>query len=127
MNWSDYKNFSKWEFDCKHTGENKMVPEFIDILQQIRNTFGKPMVISSGYRHWTHPVEIHKDNPGEHTYGMAADIKVHGTWAMDLLVIAYGYGIKRIGVQQYGDVDKRYIHIGMGDKLLNFPPALWSY
>lgn len=96
-------------------------------LQQIRNTFGKPMIISSGYRHWTHPVEIGKQNPGEHTYGLAADIKVYGEWAMDLIVIAYGYGIGRIGVQQKGDIGSRFVHLGMGDKQMNFPKTIWTY
>jgi len=104
-----------------------MRPEFLDVLQQIRNTYGKPMIITSGYRHWTHPLEINKENPGEHTYGMAADIKVYGEWAMDLIVLAYGYGIRRIGIHQKGDKDSRYVHLGMGDKLLNFSSSVWTY
>lgn len=97
-----------------------MTPEFMAVLQQIRTTYGKPMVINSGYRHFTHPIERKKDNPGEHTYGMAADISVKDEDAMELFVIAYGYGIRRIGVAN------NFIHLGMGEKL-RFPPALWTY
>jgi zinc D-Ala-D-Ala carboxypeptidase len=50
MNWDLYKNFSKSEFDCKHTGKNEMRPEFMQVLQEIRIAYNKPMVISSGYR-----------------------------------------------------------------------------
>jgi len=127
IDWRKYKNFQKYEFDCKHTGENKMRPEFLDILQQIRTTYGKPMEITSGYRHWTHPAEINKDKPGVHTYGVAADIQVYGQLAQDLIVIAYGYGIRRIGLHQKGPLEGRFIHLDIADKLLKFSPALWTY
>jgi zinc D-Ala-D-Ala carboxypeptidase len=126
MDWSKYPNFKKSEFDCKHTGLNRMRPEFMDIFQQIRTTYGKPMFVPSGYRDKTHPVEAAKQQPGEHFYGVAADVRVTGTDALDLIIIAYGYGIRRIGVQQKGLI--RFIHIGMGDKMgLGFPPGIWSY
>jgi len=125
INWKDYKNFTKAEFDCKHTGENKMRPEFMERLQQIRTAYGKPLVITSGYRAPSHPVEARKARAGEHTYGVACDIAISGTDALDLMVIAYGHGIRRIGVKQNGT--GRFLHLGMGDQYLNFPPTIWSY
>ena len=124
MNWDDYKNFSKKEFDCKHTGENKMRPEFMGILQQIRTTFNKPMTINSGYRAVSHPIEQAKKDPGEHCFGCAADIAVRGEDVMALLAIAYGYGIRRFGIYQKGRT--RFVHLGYGDKELNFPPTTWT-
>lgn len=124
MNWSDYRDFSKWEFDCSYTGENKMRPDFLEVLQQIRNTFGKPMVVNSGYRHFTHPKERAKDSPGEHYFGSAADIAVKGEDAMELFVIAYGYGIRRLGLHQ--NDKEHFLHIGTGDRELRFPPWLWT-
>ena len=125
MNWNDYPNFSKAEFDCKHTGKNKMRPEFMERLQQVRNAYGKPMRITSGYRDPSHPVEASKSRAGEHSYGMACDVAVSGLDAMDLIVIAYGHGIRRIGIKQNGT--GRFIHLGMGDVDLNFPQTVWSY
>lgn len=128
MNWDKYAPFfKKSEFDCKHTGKNKMRPEFMETLCLIRSTFGKPMIISSGYRDPSHPVEAVKDSPGEHTYGVAADIKIHGADVADLFVIAYGYGIRRFGLKQHSAPYGRYIHLGMGDKQLKFPEAVWTY
>jgi uncharacterized protein YcbK (DUF882 family) len=128
INWSDYKNFSEYEFRCSYTGECQMRPEFLDKLQQIRNTFDKPMIISSGFRHFTHPLERAKDEPGEHTYGVAVDINVWGEEAMELFDIAYHYGIRRIGINQKGAPQSRFVHLGMGDILnLRFPSALWTY
>jgi uncharacterized protein YcbK (DUF882 family) len=125
MDWNKYPSFKKREFDCKHTGKNLMRPEFMETLQQIRNTYGRPLIVSSGYRDPSHPVEAKKEAPGEHTYGVAADILIRGENAMDLIVIAYGYGIRRIGVHQKGD--DRFIHLGMGDKGLGFPATIWTY
>jgi len=129
LDWDDYKPFfRKQEFDCVVTGQNRMRPEFMEVLHDIRKTYNKPMIITSGYRSDLHPAEIKKDKPGEHYYGCAADIHVYGTQAMDLMVIAYGYGIRRIGISQKGDIRSRFIHLGMGDKLgLNFPSTVWSY
>lgn len=50
MDWSKYPNFSKREFDCKETGENEVQARFMDKLQALRTEYGKPMVITSGYR-----------------------------------------------------------------------------
>jgi len=124
IEWNDYKNFAKWEFDCSYTEENRMRPEFMEILQQIRTTYGKPMKVNSGYRDFTHPIERAKESPGEHTYGLACDIAVRGKEAMELLIIAYGYGIRRIGL--YQNKDSHFIHIGMGDKYAKFPQAIWT-
>lgn len=130
MDWSKYPNFSKHEFDCSHTGENKMMPEFMDFLQSVRTEFGNPMSISSGYRDKTHPIEARKSKPGEHAYGCAADIRVSYDDAYDLVAILFARGVKRIGVHQKGD-GGRFIHIGLGDKLIGsnvFPPKrVWSY
>lgn len=128
INWNDYKNFSDWEFNCSYTGKNKMRPEFMSMLQQIRNSYNKPMAIASGYRDFTHPVERIKEQPGEHHYGVAADVRVWGEDAMELFDIAYHYGIRRLGLNQIGALDSRFIHIGLGDKLgLRFPIGLWTY
>lgn len=128
MNWNDYNDFDKWEFDCKHTGKNKMRPEFISVLQQIRTTYGKVMRINSGYRDFTHPIERGKLNRGKevgaHAYGVAADIAVSGEDAMELFVIAFSYGIRRIGVYQRGQ--ERFLHMDIGDRELGFPKALWT-
>lgn len=125
INWADYPNFSKAEFDCKETGQNQMQKRFVDVLQAIRTEFGKPMTISSGYRDPSHSAERNKPNPGAHTFGCAADIAVSGGDAMRLIAIAYKHGIRRIGVSQKGS--GRFLHFDMAEQH-GFPsPALWSY
>ena len=127
MNWSNYANFQAEEFNCSFSGKNQMKPEFLDILQEIRYNYGKPMIISSGYRDAKHPIEAAKNIPGEHSFGVASDIAIFGTDAIALLETAIIMGIKRIGLNQKGDKSKRFIHLGIGDKHFGFPQALWTY
>lgn len=127
LDWNKYPNFTRSEFKCSHTDECHMDQYFMETLQQIRDTYDRPMIITSGYRHNSHPVEINKTKPGEHVYGVAADILVRGTSAMELMVIAYSYGIRRIGINQKGDHNKRFVHLGTGNKRLHFPRGLWTY
>lgn len=122
--WSRYPNFSAAEFACRHTGDCRMRVEFMDALQRVRDLYGAPMIITSGYRHRSHPVEARKVNPGEHTLGMAADVAVSGADAVLLLHIALDMGFERIGVQQRGS--GRFLHLGLGGPGLP-SPMIWSY
>lgn len=128
INWNDYPNFTKAEFDCKETGKNHMQKRFVDVLQAIRTEYGKPMVPTSGYRDPSHSAERKKRNPGAHTYGCAVDIAVSGGDALRLMMIAYKHGIRRVGVSQDNpDHSSRFLHFDMAERH-GFPsPALWSY
>lgn len=126
-NWDKYENFNEREFSCSHTGKVRMLEDFVDVLQAIRNAYSKPIVISSAYRHPTHPIEIEKNRPGEHSFGAAVDVLCSGKDALEILFYAQNFGIKRIGVNQKGNHASRFIHLGWGDKELTYPEAIWSY
>lgn len=124
LDWTRWPNFTPAEFRCKHTGNLVMQPEFLDVLQAIRSEYGRPMRVTSGYRHPTHPEEAKKIKPGEHTHGACADIACEGEEAFRLLRIALKHGITRIGIQQKGG--GRFLHLGIGAP--GMPnPAIWSY
>ena len=122
MNWSDYPNFAKSEFDCKHTGLNEMKPEFMAKLQALRAEYGKPMTITSGHRHPTHPIEARKGrSDGEHTRGMCCDIACStGVDRYDIVKLAIKYGFHRIGIA------KNFVHLGLGGKGLPLN-VMWEY
>jgi zinc D-Ala-D-Ala carboxypeptidase len=123
MDWTKYAPyFTAAEFACKHTGKVAMNAAFMDRLLKLRILYGKPMRVSSGYRHKTHPVEAAKQSTGEHTTGRAADIAVRGPDALRLIRLALDVGFVRIGVQQKGAA--RFIHLGDNH---NFPAGIWSY
>jgi zinc D-Ala-D-Ala carboxypeptidase len=123
VEWNKYPNFKSSEFACKHCGKVEMQPVFMDKLQQLRNAYGKPMIITSGYRCSDHPVESKKGAPGVHTMGVAADVAVSGTDAYKLLSLAFAHGFTGIGVNQKGG--SRFLHL---DTWQESPrPNVWSY
>lgn len=121
--WSKYKNFKKEEFDCKFTGENRMQEELLRKLQELRDLYGKPLKVTSGYRHPTHPRERSKPAPGPHTTGLAVDLGVQGADAYKVLALAFQLGFTGIGVQQKGV--GRFIHLDLIKSSLR--PTVWSY
>lgn len=119
MDWSRWPNFRPDEFRCKHTGLDGVKPDLLDVLQTLRNRLNTPMIITSGYRHPTHPVEARKERPGEHSEGLAADVVVSVDRRYDLVRYAIQAGIARIGVAD------SFIHLGVSR---NFPhPRIWTY
>ena len=126
MNWQDYPNFTKEEFDCQHTGENAMQPDFMQRLQALRTEYGKPMIITSGYRSTEHPIEAAKQTIGPHTTGRACDVSVSGENALLLLSLAVKHGFTGIGVKQKGS--RRFLHLDdltIADGYAR--PTIWSY
>jgi len=128
MDWSKYPNFSASEFVCKHTGKNKMHPDFMARLQRLRTAYGKPISITSGYRHSSHPVEAKKPagSIGAHTTGRAVDIAVRGHEVYALVALAMQHGFTGIGLRQHGPT--RFLHL---DDLPNHTgqprPWIWTY
>lgn len=122
IDWSKYPNFSASEFDCKHTGRNEMRTEFMDRLQALRTEYGRPMKITSGYRHPSHPVEARKGHSnGEHTRGMCADIAcTSGSERYELVRLAMAHGFHRIGIA------KTFLHLGLGGPGLP-SNVIWEY
>lgn len=126
VRWDKYAPyFKESEFACKHTGECHMTAEFMDKLLELRKAYGVPMIITSGYRHPTHPVEARKAVPGEHSMGRAADIACSGENAFDMVKYAIMLGFTRIGVSQRAGI-ARYVHLGIGGEGLP-APRIWSY
>lgn len=73
------KNFKVREFACKDGTDTIFVaPALVDILQKIRDHFGKPVVINSAYRHDKYNKTIGGATYSQHLYGSAADIHIQG-------------------------------------------------
>ena len=70
-------NFTGGEFACRDGSD----PIFIDsdlvaLLQAIRDHFGKPVAITSGWRTAAHNAAVGGARFSQHCYGRAADIRV---------------------------------------------------
>ena len=123
-------HFSKDEFACSHTGNVRMNPDFVSVLEMVREKYGKPMKLSSAFRDKTHPVEARKGDragTGDHCRGVAVDVLVSGAEALELIKIAQECGIDRIGIAQKGNHSSRFVHLGISDANAGKGPAIWSY
>tara|TARA_R100001443_G_scaffold95977_1_gene102516 strand:+ start:110 stop:496 length:387 start_codon:yes stop_codon:yes gene_type:complete len=127
-------NFGKWflpeEFACSHTGKIMMEQSVLDGLNELREKWGKPIILSSAYRHETHPVEASKiakgGNAGQHSKGTAVDILCAGQDAYNLLNLIIEQKIwSGVGISQRGYMASRFIHIDQSKE--SNRPTIWSY
>ena len=117
------KHFSNAELSCRHCGVNGIDPDFLDWLETVREEFGKPMVVSSGYRCPDHNESVSRTGrTGPHTTGKAVDIKVNGLDAVELDEIATRLGVRGKGVKQKGNWGGRFLHLDLMTRR-----AIWSY
>ncbi len=73
------KYFKYSEFDSpdlKGSGREYMDPHFLDALDIIRDEYGKPMKVNSGYRTEAHNKSVGGVENSQHRYGLAADIHI---------------------------------------------------
>ena len=74
------QNFKVREFACSDGSDVILIaPDLVILLQAIRDHFGKPVTINSGYRTVAHNKKVkNAASDSEHTKGWAADIKIAG-------------------------------------------------
>lgn len=122
------KYFQLHEFECHcKCGRAEMSPIFLNALDQLRERFGKPLAVTSGYRCPSHNAKVSKSGPnGPHTTGKAADVAVSRGDAYQLIRLAQDMGFTGIGVQQKGD--GRFLHLDLLPDAPGQPrPTVWSY
>ncbi len=92
-------NFQVKEFACRDGSDEVLIDDkLVDILQQIRDHFGAPLTITSGYRTSEHNAKVGGASRSYHLYGMAADIKVKGHTPSEVAAYAESIGVKGIGL-----------------------------
>lgn len=76
------KNFRVREFRCQDGSDVVFIEsDLVDILQKIRDHFGKAVTITSAFRTASHNKKVGGAKYSQHLYGKAADIKVSGVAA----------------------------------------------
>lgn len=88
-------NFSLQEFNSKCGREipNNVLPNIIQLaknLQVLRDSLGKTISITSGYRSPQHNKKIGGAKDSQHIKGMAADIKVSGMTPKEVALVIEG-------------------------------------
>lgn len=74
------RNFKESEFACRHCGSvgSGIDPDLVKTLQAIRDHFGVPVTINSGYRCPTHNRNVGGAQNSQHLKGTAVDFVVKG-------------------------------------------------
>ena len=106
-------NFNSSEFDCHGSGccSSTLVDDkLVTYLQQIREHFGKPVNISSGYRCATHNKNIGGATNSRHSKGQAADIYINGVAPAEIAKYAESMGILGIGLYETNN-DGFFVHV----------------
>ena len=112
--WDDIKYFNPREFACQHCGsvKGKIKLELVEKLDKLRELYGLPIVITSGYRCPKHPIAISRPT-SSHIKGEAADILAKSSRERYVLLdLIFKHQLfKRIGISGkdnfiHVDVDK---------------------
>lgn len=93
------EHFTRDELKCK-CGCNicNMEDDFMNMLEKLRNTIGKPIIITSGFRCPSHSVNVGGYSNDAHTKGFACDIMVNGLSSYDIAEYAEKCGFTGIGI-----------------------------
>lgn len=106
-------NFKSTEFDCHGKDcclSTQVDEELVQYLQKIRNYFGKPVNVSSGYRCSTHNKNVGGATGSRHAKGQAADIYITGVKPAEIAKYAESIGILGIGLYET-NADGHFVHI----------------
>ena len=105
----NYKNFPKYEMECKCGCGLLPTPKFMERLQALRDRYGKPIYVTSGARCPIHNAKISGSSRSKHIEGIAADISCTSHEKYILVKIAIELGFGGIGVA------KSFLHVDTRD------------
>ena len=106
-------NFKVKEFACKDGSDVIFIaPDLIDVLQKIRNHFGKAVHINSGYRTPAYNKKVGGATYSQHLYGTAADIRINGVEPKDIADYAETLLLSTGGIGRY----KNFVHVDVREK-----------
>lgn len=79
------KNFTVKEFACSDGTDTVFISlALVNLLQKIRDHFGKAVIINSAYRTEAHNKAIGGATYSQHKYGLAADIHINGVMPKEI-------------------------------------------
>lgn len=78
LNFSQFKNFERSEFDSPdlHASGKYMNFNLVRKLQNVRNNIGKPIVVTSGFRTLQHNTDVGGVYGSDHLHGLAVDVHI---------------------------------------------------
>jgi len=110
-------NFTAHEFESGNAKRvyNIIAKDLIDVLQMVRDHFGAPIEITSGYRDTEYNAKVYRDlgrklvSDSPHTAGIAADIQVSGVYPSKVYAFldSYDKKDKKLGLGIYNN----FVHV----------------
>ena len=112
------EHFTLGEFKCSDNSRMIFIDcELIDVLEDVRNHFNKPVVINSGYRTVAYNSSLSNSAPGsQHTLGKAADIKISGIEPITIYNYLCNKYPEKFGIGIYNT----FVHIDVRDTKSRF-------
>lgn len=109
-------NFKVKEFACNDGSDVVFVaPGLVQVLQQIRSHYGKPVTIHSGYRTPTYNKKVGGATYSQHCYGTAADISIKGVSVKELAAYARSLMPTRGGIGIYAS--QGFVHVDVRENV----------
>lgn len=115
-------HFSVYEFACSDKSDTVLVDtSLIEVLEQIRSHFGKPVKINSAYRTPAYNISIGGSPRSQHCLGTAADIRIVGVDPIQIALYAASlpFYAKRGGIGYYS-------RVGLKDGFVHVDVRSWS-
>lgn len=102
------ENFKLSEFACADKSDTVLVSDgLVAILQNVRDHFGKPVVITSAYRTASHNKKVGGTSGSRHLTGEAADFVINGVSPAKI-----GYYLEKLGASGIGIyVSGGFVHV----------------
>lgn len=107
-------NFVLREFRCKD-GSDEILLDYglVELLQKVRDHFGKPVSITSAYRTPTHNKSVNGATSSYHIKGQAADFTVTGVSGREVAKYLQSIGARGIGLYDYTG---GFVHVDTREK-----------
>ena len=118
MKYFDYSEFD--QKGLKGSGKEFMNPEFLKLCDALRQKFGKPLKVNSGYRSEEYNKKIGGVSNSSHIKGLAADFAISSSadrWKF--IKCCFELGITRIGI------GNAFIHIDIDTDKTG--KLIWDY
>lgn len=116
-----WPNFSPEEMACRGTGKVAIDERSMDMLQELRNRLGKPIIVNSAYRSPEHNRRVGGAKGSYHMKAMAFDCRQDNQDPQEFIYHAKQVGFRGIG--QYAD--KGFTHIDTRDYDASFGSKPW--
>jgi len=105
-------NFNLTEVQSPDTGEVKVSPQLMGMLQHLRDKLGSPLIITSGYRTPEHNRKSGGAKDSYHLRGLAADVRSNHRSLTTIQRHAYAVGFGAAVIYS----KKGFIHLDLGKR-----------